>query len=236
MRLIPRSRPAQLRPATLARLAGGGVLAASLVGWTAHLAAISSLTHTPADVTTGNNATGTVLLDVTAKSATLSLSSSDTRVATVPSSLTITGATRGSFLARPPLGATGCTTIAARLGATSTRTAILAVHPTPTPTGSPLKVSLVSGTVVSGQTTSGRLLLPTTQTVSTVQLSSSDPSAATVPSSVQVPVNTSEVGIFGAGSFPIQTTPSGVLRCPVITATQGSATSKVMLKIFPISG
>jgi hypothetical protein len=122
------------------------------------------------------------------------------------------------------------------LGFTSTRTAVLAVHPTPTPTGSPLKVSLVNGTVVSGQTASGRLLLPTTQVVSTVQLSSSDPAAASVPASVQVPVNTSEIGIFGAASFPIQTTASGVLRCVVITATQGSAISRVMLKIFPISG
>lgn len=220
----------------LARLAAGCALVVPLLGWTVRTIAIASLGLSPADVNSGANATGTVTLDVIAKFATVTLTSSNTAVATVPSTLSISGANRASFAARSVAGATGCSRITAQLGSGSSRSAVLAVHPTPTPTGNAVRLSITNNTVVSGQTATANVLLPSARTTSTVQLTSSDPAAATVPASLQVPINTSEVGIFGLANFPIQTTASGVLRCVVITASQNGVSSRVLLKIFPISG
>jgi hypothetical protein len=220
----------------LARVTAGCALAATLVGWTARTLAIASFALSPADVNTGAGSTATVTLDDMPIKAMLTLTSSNTAVATVPPSLTIAGTNRVSFAARSVAGATGCSRITAQLGTGSSRSAVLAVHPTPTPSASAVKLSIPDNTVASGQTATGRVMLPTAQTSSRVLLTSSDPAAATVPASVQVPLNTSEIGIFGLANFSIQTSSSGVLRCVVITATQNGVSSRALLKIFPISG
>lgn len=231
-------RPASPRR-TLRRLltlACAGAFAAPLLGWSTHMLALSSLTISPEDVGSGGSASGTVILDAATRSASVSLSSSNTGLVTVASPLLISGSDRGSFSARTIRGATGCATVTARLGVTSTRTARLAVHPPATPSSSTVKLRFADSSIVSGQTGEGRIFLPTATTTTTVQLSSSDPAAASVPASIQVPVTFTESGAFGAATFPINTTSSGVLRCPVITATLNGATSRVLLKIFPLGG
>lgn len=216
-------------------LACASALAVPLVGWTARTIALSSVTIAPAEVISGDRAVGTVTLDAFTKSATVTLTSSNTSVATVTSPITISG-TSGTFTARGVSGAAGCVTVTARMGLTSQRTARFAVLPIPSPSGSAVRLRLADSSIVSGQTGEGRIFLPTATTTTTVQLSSSDPAAATVPASIQVPVQTTEMGIFGSASFPITTTTSGVLRCPVITATSNGVSSRVLLKIFPIGG
>lgn len=213
-----------------------GALAAPLLGWTVHMLALSSLTIAPEDVGSGSSASGTVVLDAFAKSASVNLSSSNTGLATVSSPLLISGSDRGSFSVRTARGVTGCATVTARLGVTSARSARVAVHPPSTPSASPVKLRFADSSIVSGQTGEGRIFLPTASTTTTVQLSSSDPAAASVPASIQVPVTFTESGAFGSATFPITTTTSGVLRCPVITATLNGATSRVLLKIFPVGG
>ena len=216
----------------------GVALTIPAIGWTASsLGAIASLGLSPTDVTTGATATGQVMLDaITKASLSVTLSSANGSLATVPSSLLIgAGKRERTFPIQTVNGATGCTTITARLES-SVKQATIIVHPAATPSGSPIKVGLPNPpSVVGGMTINGNVILPSATASSVVQLSSSDPATASVPGSITVPLTSGDV-VFGAANFPITTSVTGVMRCVTITATQGGATSRVLLKVVPVSG
>src|SRR3989475_2559584 len=112
---------------------------------------LSSLTLSPSSVTGGNSSTGTVTLSVPAPSgdAVVSLSSSDTSVATVPSSVIVpAGATTATFTVNTSTVTTSAlVTISASYGGV-TQTASVTVTPSPLPTLSSLTLSPTS--VVGG--------------------------------------------------------------------------------------
>src|SRR5262245_44267769 len=154
----------RLRGARTGALAVLGVgLTISAVGWTASsLSTIASLGVSPTDVTVGATATGQVTLDaITKASLNVTLISANTGLATVPSSLIIgAGKRERTFPMQPVSGATGCTKITARLGASEKQASII-IHPPATPSGSPIKVGLPNPpSVVGGGTINGNVILP----------------------------------------------------------------------------
>ena len=214
------------------------VVAVPALAWTSVATTLQSITVSPTDVTTGGAATGTVTIGPVSKTTTsIQLASANTQLATVPPSAGIkAGGDRQSFGVRTVSGASGCTTIAATLGTTTKRAPIF-VLPQATPSNSPVTV-VVPANAVGGQTASGTVkLLGVPAGTHTVQLASSDPSFAGVPASVPVTARLTEAGVaVGSATFEITTQVTGNMRCSVISATAGGTTSRMLLKIFPISG
>lgn len=225
-------------PAALAVLAAVPVL-----GWAAGLTSLTGLTLSPASVSSGSSATGTVTIDnpVLKGSVTVGLTSSSTGVATVPSSVTFNSLLRStsvSFPVRSVSGASGCSRITARLGTSETRQATFFVLPAAV--SSPLKLRFSSAGAVGGQSLTGTVEFyraGTSVTAGTVQLSSGAPTVASVPASAPLTVTVREgQGEVGVATFPVTTSVSDVPTCAVITATFGGATTKALLKVFPIGG
>ena len=199
---------------------------------------VASLTVTPADVTTGGTATGTVTLDgVPTKLETVRLSSANPALVTVPASVTMgSKITTRTFPVQTVSGAAGCTEVSARLGTTQARKAVIAVLPPPRASGAP-DPRLSRNAVIGGESLTGTVTVfnPPAGPFQ-VQLSSSDPAAAKVPSSISMTITATEVGMMGTGSFPITTFNTAVTRCPIIAATHGGATTRVLLKVLTIGG
>ena len=153
---------------------------------TVNAASLSSLTRSPSSVVGGNNSTGTVTLNGAAPAggALVTLSSNNTPVAQVPASITIAaGATSTTF----PITTTGVAsstsvTITGVYGTTRSNTLTVTVAALSSLTLSP-------GTVTAGGTSTGTLTLngaaPPAGAV--VSLSSSNTTAAQVPSSATIP-------------------------------------------------
>ena len=225
-----------------ARLIGGSALsfalALPLIAWSAGLIAVQSVSLSPTDVINGQTTTGTVRLDApaTGKITSVALSSSNTSLVTVPTSVGFgLGAQARNFTAQTVSGAFGCTRISARLGLTQARFTDIAVLPTATNAGAPVHLTLNSSAVVGGTTTTGRVTVFGPVGTVTVQLNSNNP-MATVPASVNVTMNQTETGNIGASNFTIQTSSTGSLVCPIITATIGANSSRRLLKVVGISG
>jgi trimeric autotransporter adhesin len=224
-----------------ALLAAVIAMTAVLAAWRHTALAVASVSLSPASVATGASSLGTVTLDQAARGTTrVDLSSSSTAVATVPASVTLGGTARTStsntFSVRSVAGAAGCTFITARLGSTPPRSTLLTVMPPPTSSGAPVRVT-APATGVGGTTITGTLtVFGAPNGTAVVKLASSDPTNARVPISVNVQVNTTEIGNMGSATFPIQTSPVGLTTCPVITATLGTNTSKALIRLVSISG
>ena len=237
------------------RLASAFALAVALllpvIAWKAAALAVASISLSPTTVTTGSTSTATVRLDANpANPVTVNLSSGNTGLATVPSTVSIAASPKGaskSFAVQTVSGAAGCTEISARLGTTPARKALIAVKP---PAGSSnLQLKFSHDPAVGGQTVTGTVLLFANAIGEThqIRLSSSNPALASVPASVTVTTVTTETAIVGLASFPITTSTTGTTVCPVITATAGDprriviggtqiSTTRALLKLVSISG
>jgi uncharacterized repeat protein (TIGR03803 family) len=150
---------------------------------------VSSLTLNPTSVTGGNSSTGTVTLSSAAPSggSTVSLSSSNTSVATVPSSVTVSsGQTSANFtVTTTSVSTTKTTVITATLGSSSAQ-ATLTITPAGAVSLSSLTLNPTS--VSGGNSSTGTVTLSAAAPSggAVVNLSSSNTSVATVPSTVTV--------------------------------------------------
>ncbi len=190
---------------------------------------LSSLTLSPTSVTGGNSSTGTVTLSGPAPTggAQVALSSSDTTVARVLSSVTVAaGATSASFTVSTSAvaGSTTVSIFASYAGAT--RSASLTVTPAPPPPPTLASLTLNPSSVVGGlEDSTGTVTLtgPAPSGGAQVFLSSSN-GAASVPSSVIVPAGASNAtftvrtsAVFMSTSATISASYNGTTR----TATLG---------------
>jgi hypothetical protein len=181
-------------------------------------AALSAVSVSPSSIGSGQSGIGTVNLTAPAPAggAVVTLSSSNTSAATVPASITVaSGATSATFTvtAGTVNASTPVTLTASYVGVDATFA--LTVNPLPAALSS---VSVSPGTIVSGQSGTGSVTLSTAAGPggAVVTLSSSNPSAATVPAFVTVPqgsttttftVATGTVGTGGvATSTPVTLT------------------------------
>src|SRR3989440_158831 len=190
---------------------------------------LSTLSLNPTTVTGGDSSTGTVTLSGPAPSggAQVALSSSDTLVATVPSSVTVAaGATSATFTISTSTVSASTIVIISASYASVTKTASLTVNPAPPPPPTLSSLTLNPSRVIGGvQSSTGRVTLsaPAPTGGATVILSSNS-GAASVPSSVFIPagatsatftVNTSIVLI--STSANISATYNGTTRSATLT-------------------
>ncbi len=194
---------------------------------------LSSLSLNPTSVTGGNSSTGTVTLSGPAPTggAQVTLSSSNTTAASVPSSVTVAaGATSATFtVSTSAVAASTSVTISAAYGG-ATRSASLTVTPAAPPAPALSSLTLNPASVVGGmQSSTGTVTLsgPAPTGGAQVALSSSNPGAASVPSSVIVPA--------GATSTTFTVSTSAVIASSTVTisATYGGATRSASLTVTP---
>ena len=217
-------------------VANGGYLYAGTYGrglWRLALptnsASLSTFTISPASVAAGGTSTGTVTLSAAAPTggAVISLTSSDTSVATVPASVTVAaGATSATF------------TISTNSSLASQSTAVISATYNSVTLTQTLTVTVSSLTITSltvaptsvlgGSTSTGTVTLsgiaPTGGT--TVALTSSS-STATVPSTVTVAAG------FSTGTFTITTNPVTASTAATITGTVAASSANATLTITP---
>lgn len=175
---------------TLTATYNGGTQTAILTVTSAASGPLASLTLNPTSVVGGNSSQGTVSLSAAAPrgGAVVSLSSGNTAVATVPASVTVArGNTSASFtVTTASVTANTSVTVSASYSG-GTRTATLTVTPPAAPTL--LSLTLNPTSVVGGNSSQGTVTLsgPAPSGGSVANLSSSNTSVATVPSSVTIP-------------------------------------------------
>jgi hypothetical protein len=176
--------------------------------------ALSSLSVNPTSVTGGNSSTGTVTLSgpAPAGGAIVALSSSNTTVDSVPSSVTVAaGATTVTFtVSTSAVAASTTVTISATYGS-ATRSASLTVTPAPPPPPTVASLTLNPANVFGGQSSMGTVTLtgPAPAGGAQVLLSSSN-GAARVPSSVIVPAGATSATFAVNTSFVLISTSSTI--------------------------
>lgn len=189
---------------------------------------LSSLSLNPTSVVGGNSSTGTVTLTAPAPSGgfVVNLSSSNTNVATVPSTVTVpAGATSANFtVSTQAVSSATSVTITASVGGVS-RTATLTVNPAPSVTLQSLTISPTS--VWGGSTATGTVTLsgPAPAGGVVVQLRSSS-SRASVPSSVTIPAGAT------SARFTIQTRSAFSITTVTITATYNGVSRSAQLTVW----
>ena len=195
---------------------------------------LSSVTLTPATVNGGVPSTGLVTLSGAAPSggAVVTLSSSNTSVATVPASVTVPA---GASSARFPVATTAVSsqtavTISASYGSGSQQSAVLTVTPaTSAPTLTSLTVNPTS--VNGGNRSTGTVTLssPAPAGGVVVSLSSSNTSVATVP----VPPSVNIPGGAASASFPVTTMTVSATTTSTITGSYAGVQQSAVLTITP---
>jgi len=194
---------------------------------------LSSLSVNPTSVTGGNSSTGTVTLSGAAPSggAVVTLSSSNTTAARVPSSVTVAaGATSAAFtVSTSAVAASTTVSISGTYGGV-TRSASLTVTPAPPPAPTLSSLTLNPTSVVGGtQSSTGTVTLtgaaPSGGAV--VTLSSSNTNVARTPSSVTV--------VAGATSATFTVNTSAVLASTTvsISGAYGGVTRAASLTVVP---
>ena len=192
--------------------------------------ALSSLSVNPTSVTGGNSSTGTLTLSgpAAAGGAIVALSSSNTTVARVPSSVTVAaGATTASFtVSTSAVGASTTVTISATY-AGATRSASLNVTPAPPPPPTVSSLTLNPANVFGGQSSTGTVTLtgPAPAGGAQVFLSSSN-GAARVPSSVIVPAGAT------SATFTVNTSLVLISTSSTISASYNGTTQTATLGIL----
>src|SRR5438128_5196042 len=189
---------------------------------------ISSLSVDPSSVQGGASAQGTVTLIPDSTSTTVLLFSSDTTVATVPSSVVA-----------PPGQGTVTFTISTNAAAPPTivqitaaiqnvsRTANLSVNAA-TPAGPSLSsVSVSPSSVTGGSSATGTVTFNGATNGATVQLSSSNPAV------VQVPTEAVVNGGAASGAFSVTTSAVSATTTATITATWFSVTRTATVTVTP---
>ena len=199
---------------------------------------LSSVSLSPVSVTSRSTTTGTVTLSAGAPAGggVVALASSDTAVATVPTSVTVTaGAISANFtVSTSVVPASATVTISGAYGGV-TRSAVLTVLPASTTLAS---VSLNPASVTGGSPSSGTVILSATASAggAVVTLSSSNPAVATVPAGVTVPAGATSGNftVLTAGctsdSVTISGTSGGVTRSAGLTVTLPTATDTVTIQ------
>jgi len=206
---------------------------------------LSSLSLNPTSVVGGNSSTGTVTLSGPAPSGgfVVSLSSSNTNVATVPSTVTVpAGATSANFtISTRAVSSATSVTITASAGGVS-RSATLTVNPSPSVTLQSLTISPTS--VVGGNSATGTVTLsgPAPSGGFVVNLSSSNTNVATVPSTVTVPAGATSANftistraVSSATSVTITASAGGVSRSATLTVNPSPSVTLQSLTISPTS-
>jgi len=191
---------------------------------------LSSLSLNPTTVTGGNSSTGTVTLSGPAPTggAQVTLSSSNTTVARVPSSVTVAaGAISATFTVSTSAVAASATVAISATFSGATTSASLTVTPAPPPPPTLTSLTLNPTSVIGGlQSSTGTVTLsaPAPAGGAQVFLSSSGP--ASVPSSVIVPAGAS------SASFIVRT--SGVLfsTSATISASYNGTTRTATLAVL----
>jgi len=194
---------------------------------------LASLTLSPTSVTGGNSSTGTVTLSGPAPTggAQVVLSSNNTTAARVPSSVTVAaGATSASFtVSTSTVAASTTVTISAAYGG-ATRSDSLTVTPAAPPPPTLSSVTLNPISVVGGaQSSTGRVTLsgPAPTGGAQVALSSSNTTAARVPSSVTVAAGAT------SASFTVSTSAVSASTAVTISTAYGGATRSASLTVMP---
>ena len=191
---------------------------------------ISSLSVNPSTVSGGASSTGTVTLAFTdPQPTTAQLFSSDPTVASVPQQVVVpAGASSATFTittnaAAPPT----IVTITASIQNTP-RTANLSVNPA-TPAGNTLSaVSVTPSTITGGASGTGTVTFTGPMPDgANVQLSSSNPSVASVPAETVVPANAS------SATFNVSTTQVTANTPVTITATWFGVTKSTTITVAP---
>jgi hypothetical protein len=189
---------------------------------------LASLTLTPTSLIGGASSTGTVALSVAAPTggATVTLTSSNTKDATVPSTVAIpAGSTSATFtITTVGVTASATATIDAKLGSVS-KTEVLTIKPQSVQSVSISPTSLVGGSqssVVGTVTLTGAAPAAGAK----VTLSSSNAKAATVPTSVTVPsgattatFTVTHLQVTASSTVTIKATYGGVTGASTLTVT-----------------
>jgi uncharacterized protein DUF4082/Big-like domain-containing protein len=182
----------------------------------------SSVSLNPSSVTGGSSSTGTVTLSGAAPTggAVVTLTSSNTSAATVPTSVTVAaGSTSATFtVTTSTVSAISTASISATYGATVSAT--LTVNPAASVSG----VSLSPTSVVGGANSTGTVTLSAAAPTGgvSVALSSSNTAAATVPASVTVPAGST------TATFTVTTLSVASNTTSVITATLGGSANTTL--------
>jgi Beta-propeller repeat len=175
-------------------------------------ARLSTLDLNPSTVAGGTESAGTAITDVAATDGgTVTLSSSNPAVASVPATATIApnGFTATFGVTTVPVASTTSVTITASFNG-ATRSAVLTVTGGSAPAGPTLQsVTISPSSVAGGSNTSGFVSLSggAPAAGATVTLSSSNPAVASVPGSVTVASGSTAVG-FTVGTTTVSTTTS----------------------------
>ena len=193
---------------------------------------LSSLALNPTSVTGGNSSTGTVTLSGAAPSggAVVTLSSSNTTAARVPSSVTVAaGATSATFTVSTSAVAASTTVTISGTYSGVTRSASLTVTPAPPPAPTLSSLTLNPTSVTGGNSSTGTVTLsgaaPTGGAV--VTLSSNNTTAARVPSSVTVAAGAT------SATFTVSTSAVAASTTVSISAAYGAVTRSVSLTVTP---
>ena len=192
---------------------------------------LSSLSLNPSSVTGGNSSTGTVTLSgpAPAGGATVTLSSSNTTAATVPSSVTFaTGATSASFtVSTSAVTASTTVAISAAYGGVS-RSATLTVTSAPPPAPTLSSLTLNPTSVIGGlQSSTGTVTLSGPAPAGGAQVAvSSNNGAASVPSSVAVPAGAT------SATFTVNTSVVLISTSATISASYNGTTRSAVLGVF----
>jgi hypothetical protein len=193
---------------------------------------LSSVSLSPTSVTGGNSSTGTVTLSGPAPTggAQVSLSSSNTAVARVPSSVMVAaGATSASFTVSTSAVTSPTTvSISASCGGAS-RSASLTVTPVPPPAPTLSSLTLNPTSVMGGKSSTATVILsgPAPAGGAQVSLSSSNTAAARVPSSVTVAAGAT------SATFTVSTSAVASSTAVIISAAYKGATRSASLTVVP---
>jgi hypothetical protein len=188
---------------------------------------ISSLSLSPTSVLGGGSSTGTVTLNNNAPTggAVVGLTSSNGSAATVPSNVTVPAGQRTATfpVTTSPVGASTSVTITATYSGGS-RTATLTVTPAVL-----TSASVSPGSVAGGTPSTGTVSLsgPAPASGASITLSSSNPSAASVPGMVTVPSSSSSA-TFAISTFNVASSTN-----VTITAVYNGTTKTATLTVTP---
>ena len=220
---------------TISATYGGAPKSASLTVTSAPppVPTLSSLSLNPTSVTGGNSSTGTVTLSGAAPAggAQVALSSSNTTVARVPSSVTVAaGATSATFtVSTSAVSASTSATISASYGGV-TRSAFVTVTPAPPPAPTLSSVAVNPTSIIGGaQSSTGTVTLtgPAPSGGAQVILASSNAAAAQVPSSVIVSAGGT------TATFTVSTKAVLVSTSVTISAAYGGVSRAASLTVNP---
>ena len=197
-------------------------------------ATLSSITLNPTSVNGGTSSTGVVTLSgPTPSSGTvISLSSSNSSVATVPASVTVPGAGSLAAFQVTTVAVASSTTVnisASQAGVSQKQTASLTV--TPSAASGPILTSLTlnPGSVTGGSAFAGSVTLnaPAPSGGAVVSLASSNTALATVPSAVTIPAGATSTTFAGNTSA---TSSSAMVN---ISASYAGVTQTGALRVTP---